>query len=52
MKLLNGGRTHETNEKAVDQTGVKNIADFFRVHLLRGRDLIESEYLTPKAFAS
>jgi hypothetical protein len=34
---------HETNEKAVDQTRAKNIANFFRVHLLRGRDLIEPE---------
>jgi hypothetical protein len=27
----------------VGQTGVKNIADLFRVHLLRGCDLIERE---------
>jgi len=27
----------------VDQTRAKNIANLFRVHLLRGRDLIEPE---------
>jgi hypothetical protein len=43
MKLPNGAISHDTNKKAVGQTGVKNIADLFRVHVLRGCDLIERE---------
>jgi hypothetical protein len=43
MELRNRAIGYETNQKAVDQTDVKNIADLFRVHLLRRRDLIEPE---------
>src|SRR5437867_12669388 len=32
---------YETDQKAVDQTDVENRADLLRVHLLRGRDLID-----------
>jgi hypothetical protein len=43
MELRNRAIGYETNQKAVDQTGAENIADLFRVHLLRGCDLIEPE---------
>jgi len=35
--------THETDQKAVDQTDAEDRADLFRVHLLRGCDLIERD---------
>lgn len=40
MQLSHRG-THETDEKTVDQTNVKERADLFRVHVLRGRRLNE-----------
>ena len=33
--------TYEANQKALDQADAENCADLFRVHLLRGRSLIE-----------
>jgi len=39
---------YETNQKAVGQTSDEKRSDLFRVHLLRGRGLIEPDYLTPK----
>jgi len=39
---------YETNKEAVDQTDAENRSDLFRVHVLRGRGLIERDYLTPK----
>jgi uncharacterized membrane protein YcaP (DUF421 family) len=36
-------RTHETNQKALDQTDAENRADLFRVHVLRRRGLIEGK---------
>jgi hypothetical protein len=33
--------SYETDKKSVDQTDAKKPADLFRVHLLRGRSLIE-----------
>ena len=35
--------THETEQKAVDQTDAEGRADLFRVHLLRGCSLIERD---------
>ena len=35
--------THETDQKAVDQTDAEDRADLFRVHLLRGCSLIERD---------
>jgi len=32
--------TYETDQEALDQTDAENCADLFRVHVLRGRDLI------------
>jgi hypothetical protein len=32
--------THETKQKALDQTDAENRSDLFRVHVLRGRGLI------------
>jgi hypothetical protein len=34
---------HETNQKALDQADAENRADLFRVHVLRGRGLIERD---------
>ena len=34
---------HETDQKAVDQTDAEDRADLFRVHLLRGCNLIERD---------
>jgi len=34
---------HETNQKALDQADAENCADLFRVHVLRGRGLIERD---------
>jgi len=31
--------THETNQKALDHTYAENRANFFRMHVLRGRGL-------------
>jgi hypothetical protein len=39
---------YETNKEAVDQADAENRSDLFRVHVLRGRGLIERDYLTPK----
>jgi len=39
---------YETSKEAVDQTDAENRSDLFRVHVLRGRGLIERDYLTPK----
>lgn len=35
--------TYETDQKALDQTDAENRANLFRVHVLRGRDLIERD---------
>jgi hypothetical protein len=34
---------YEESQKALDQTDAQNRADLFRVHLLRGRGLIERD---------
>jgi hypothetical protein len=37
--------TYETDQKALDQADAEDRADLFRVHLLRGRGLIERDEL-------